>query len=175
MDGKENIDIVVNCTGLGASQLCDAGMYPVRGQTAVVRFRPAPETKRVVLWDGMPTTYVVPRGGRGAEDTYLVGGTLDRGDWEGEPLSEVTADILERVRRVVRGWASDGVEIEVLREQVGLRPGREGGARVEGEEVEVGERVVKVVHEYGHGGAGYQNSIGSSKKVVGIVREMLGG
>jgi hypothetical protein len=46
---------------------------------------------------------------------------------------------------------------------------------VEGEEVEVGERVVKVVHEYGHGGAGYQNSIGSSRKVVGIVREMLGG
>ena len=42
-------------------------------------------------------------------------------------------------------------EFEVLSVQCGLRPAREGGTRVEKEVFEGG---VKVVHSYGHAGAG---------------------
>ena len=41
---------------------------------------------------------------------------MNKGNWDAEPLSEVSAEIVERVRRVIRGWASEGVEREVLRE-----------------------------------------------------------
>ena len=154
-------------------------MFPVRGQTLLVRMTPAPAHPRVTLYDSSPVTYVVPRRetefSEGPSDaTYFVGGTLDRGNWESAPSAEVSAGILERVKEVVRGWASEEVEIEVLREQVGLRPGREGGPRVEGEEVDVGGGKVKVVHQYGHAGAGFQNSIGSSRKAVALVKDMLG-
>ena len=50
-----------------------------------------------------------------------------------------------------------GIEaLDIVRHGVGLRPLREGGPRVEREEVEG----VKVVHNYGHGGDGCEFSIG---------------
>ena len=63
---------------------------------------------------------------------------------------------------------------EVLSVQCGLRPGRRGGVRVEEEVLKgEGERVVRVVHAYGHAGAGYQNSVGSARKVVRLVGESV--
>ena len=32
----------------------------------------------------------------------------------------------------------------------------------------------KVVHAYGHASGGYQNSVGSARMVVGLVKESLG-
>jgi D-amino-acid oxidase len=55
--------------------------------------------------------------------------------------------------------------------QCGLRPGRKGGPRVEQEVLDGGR--VRVVHAYGHAGAGYQNSVGSARKVVGLVGESV--
>lgn len=43
----------------------------------------------------------------------------------------------------------------VISQQVGLRPSRTGGVRVETEKVNAeGLEVVDVVHSYGHGGSG---------------------
>jgi D-amino-acid oxidase len=36
-----------------------------------------------------------------------------------------------------------------------------------------GGRVARVVHSYGHAGAGYQNSVGSARKVVRLVGESV--
>ena len=47
-------------------------------------------------------------------------------------------------------FAQDGL-FEVLSVQCGLRPAREGGPRVE---LEVVDGMYKVVHSYGHAGAG---------------------
>ena len=67
-------------------------------------------------------------------------------------------------------------------EQVGLRPARKGGLRVETEEVGVvlrrgneGEKevMVSVVHQYGHTGAGYQNSIGSANKGLELLQKLV--
>ena len=67
---------------------------------------------------------------------------------------------------------TDGKDIEhldVVRHNVGLRPLREGGARLEKERIDG----IWTVHNYGHGGYGYQSSYGCAKEVVGLVEEAL--
>lgn len=59
--------------------------------------------------------------------------------------------------------------LSIIRHGVGLRPVREGGPRVEREDV----KGVTVVHCYGHGGAGYQASWGSCFEAVRLVGEGL--
>jgi D-amino-acid oxidase len=51
----------------------------------------------------------------------------------------------------------------VLGERVGLRPARRGGPRVEAEDLPGGGRVV---HAYGHGGAGMTLSWGCADEVT---------
>lgn len=72
-----------------------------------------------------------------------------------------------------RQWAPELLngkgEFEVLGEQVGLRPGRSGGVRCEVEILREEEGEVVVCHAYGHGGAGFQKSIGCAKKVVRLL------
>lgn len=68
---------------------------------------------------------------------------------------------------------TDGKGIEalsIIRHGVGLRPVREEGPRVEREIIEG----IRVVHQYGHGGFGYQSSYGSAKAAVMLVEECLG-
>lgn len=63
-----------------------------------------------------------------------------------------------------------GIEgLDVIRHAVGLRPLREGGPRVEKEKIEG----TWVVHNYGHGGFGYQASYGSAEAAVKLVEEAL--
>lgn len=168
--------MVVNCTGLGASALChDMEMYPVRGQTLLVRIVPPPKDTRIVLYDSTPATYMVPRIGT---DMYLLGGTNDAHSWEPEPTPSIRESILQRCKAVMKGWISEDAEIEIVSEQVGLRPGRQGGVRVEAERVEIvrgdgSKERVHVVHHYGHAGAGYQNSVGSARQVANLVDEIL--
>lgn len=63
-----------------------------------------------------------------------------------------------------------GIEaLSIVRHGVGLRPVREDGPRVEREKI--GE--VSVVHNYGHGGYGYQTSYGCARKAVDLVEQTL--
>ncbi len=65
--------------------------------------------------------------------------------------------------------AKDEAGLDVIRHNVGLRPGREGGTRLEREVI--GE--LRVVHSYGHGGYGYQSSYGCAMEAVRLVEEAL--
>ncbi len=60
--------------------------------------------------------------------------------------------------------------LSIIRHGVGLRPVREDGPRIEKEQI----RNVWVVHNYGHGGYGYQTSYGTAKAAVKLVEEALG-
>lgn len=63
-----------------------------------------------------------------------------------------------------------GIEdLSVIRHGVGLRPLRDGGPRIEKEKIGRGW----VVHNYGHGGYGYQSSYGCAQDVVKLVEEVL--
>ena len=69
---------------------------------------------------------------------------------DSEVDEETTREILGRAKELAPELVSEDGGFEVLSEQVGFRPSREGGPRVEVEEVE--GKVV--VHAYGHSGAG---------------------
>jgi D-amino-acid oxidase len=144
---------VVNCAGLGARELCaDARLQPVRGQ--VVRVA-QPGLRRFLVDDYGPEgmTYVIPRCG-----DVVLGGTAEEGAEDLRPDPDAAAAILRRA--VVLEPALAGAA--VLGTAVGLRPCRDS-VRLEPELRGPGRRVV---HNYGHGGAGVTLSWGCALEVV---------
>lgn len=163
--GRSKPTCFVNATGLGAKRLCgDEAMYPIRGQTVLVKGEATSTITRV--GDGY-RAYCIPRPGSG---TTILGGTKEENVWDETPDPAITEQILRhnswQIPELLTG--PDG-GFEVLSVQCGLRPARRGGPRMQRERV--GER--EVVHAYGHAGAGYQNSVGSARMVVRMVRERV--
>lgn len=164
--GRGGVDCFVNATGLGARKVCgDEAMHPIRGQTVLVKGEAIATRTRT----GANYSYCIPRPGSG---TTILGGVKEKGNWNGEVDDQTTRQILEENRNLAPELltGADG-GFEVISVQCGFRPGREGGPRLERESV--GAR--KVVHAYGHGGAGYQQSVGSARLVVRLVTESTGG
>jgi D-amino-acid oxidase len=171
MSGKAQPALFINATGLGSKALVpDDDMYPIWGQTCLVSgLAPGIITKEDLSDPSHPViTYIIPRPGT---NSSVLGGTKYAHQSTAEPDPGIRADILSRCRKLwPEGFDRHG-GIEVLADQVGLRPGRKGGPRVELEVV--GGK--KVVHEYGHAGGGFQNSIGSARKVVELVKNAING
>ncbi|OCL08366.1 FAD dependent oxidoreductase [Glonium stellatum] len=184
-EGRKRVEVAafVNCTGLGARELVkDENVFPIRGQTLLARLpsvaSPVKQQSSLLPPPAIYTredeatpsiTYIIPRPGT---STYVLGGTKQANDWTIAADTATTSEIIKRCRSL---WpALREAEIEVLATQVGFRPGRKGGARVEVEEVQVNGKMKVVVHQYGHGGAGYQNSIGSAEKAVKLIKESIG-
>ncbi|CAZ85389.1 unnamed protein product [Tuber melanosporum] len=141
---------VVNCTGLGAIDLVDPveaeKLFPTRGQTILVRGEV--ETGRLRVGEGY-IAYVIRRPGEGT----ILGGCKVDGDWNAEVDKELSKSIVERCKILAPELLVDG-EFEVISEQVGRRPSRKGGPRIEVEWKEVeGRRFI--CHHYGHSGAGW--------------------
>lgn len=63
---------------------------------------------------------------------------------------------------------------EILAVFTGLRPSREGGARVEKEEFLVAGHKCPLVHNYGAGGTGFQAGFGMALESVAMVEDVLG-
>ncbi|KAF5340298.1 hypothetical protein D9611_007863 [Ephemerocybe angulata] len=176
---------VLNCTGLGARFLGgveDKSVYPLRGQTVLVR-APWVRFGRTLYVDGTGAfTYIIPR----RSGDVVVGGTRGRDDWHAEPRPETTRDILERGLalcpelapaevRAQRAPVVEDVLPIIAGEGCGLRPCREGGVRIETEWTEgVGKRgKVPVIHNYGHGGAGFQASWATADIALQLLEEAL--
>jgi len=167
------ISAFVNATGISALKLVpDPNIYPVRGQTVTV----AGEANHITTIDALsanptptstPIMYILPRP---HSNTTILGGTKQIGDWTAEPDPQTTVEILGRAKEWAPELLNEKGEFEVLSVQVGLRPGRKGGARVEIENLDG----VTVCHAYGHAGAGYQNSVGSANKVVKLLEKHFG-
>jgi D-amino-acid oxidase len=155
-DAAPGADIVVNCAGLGARELAQDGeLVPVRGQVVVV------EQVGLTEWllaqsDPAALTYVVPR-----ERTAVLGGTADVGS-ESTDVDEQTAQAI--VRRSIELVPELG-QARVLGHAAGLRPAR-SAVRLEAGRLPSGQRVV---HDYGHGGAGVTLSYGCAQDVVALV------
>jgi D-amino-acid oxidase len=90
----------------------------------------------------------------------VVGGTDDEGEWDRRPDPEVARLILERAVALLPALA----KAKVIGHRVGLRPARPT-VRLEAEESE-GRRLV---HCYGHGGAGVTLSWGCADEVALLV------
>jgi D-amino-acid oxidase len=145
--------VVVNATGLGARRTAlDLSVTPVRGQVVYV------EQVGLDRWwlDGSGPVYVVPR-----SRDVVVGGTDEEGEWDRRAAPDVTARILARATELVPELAG----ARVIGHRVGLRPARPA-VRLEVEQL----GATRVVHCYGHGGAGVTLSWGCADDVARLVR-----
>jgi D-amino-acid oxidase len=143
-------DIVINCTGLGARDLCnDQNVIPVRGQVALIETLP----DFPIYLDNEKPLYIVPR-----KDAMIVGGTYEENIFdeatEPETIEKILCNAYEvfpqlKKQKIIGSWA-------------GLRPYRPV-VRVEREE--------KIIHNYGHGGSGFTLSFGCAEEVVRLVEE----
>ena len=79
-------------------------------------------------------TYIIPRPGTGSTDTALLGGTHQVGDWDTSLHMDVAQQIFERCAEIAPSLKDSRVT-KILKHQAGIRPAREGGARVEAEVV----------------------------------------
>jgi D-amino-acid oxidase len=150
----DGVDVVVNCTGLGARNLVgDTELRAVRGQVVLV------EQFGLQRWtldetDPLNLTYVVPR-----RDTVVVGGTAVDGDEDCAVRPDVAEAILRRAGELVPELA----RARVLAHRVGLRPGRSTVR------LEVDADDTRTVHCYGHGGAGVTLAYGCAEDVVRLL------
>ncbi|KAI0037134.1 nucleotide-binding domain-containing protein [Vararia minispora EC-137] len=172
-----SVDAIVNCTGLGARCLGgveDSEMYPQRGQTVIIYAPWIKEGRSLVAKEGS-RTYIIPRRG----GNLVLGGTRVADDWYPVPRPETKVDILQRALdfypeiappniRAVRKPTIDDLIPLIVDEGCGLRPSRKGGIRLETEWMGV-----PVIHNYGHGGYGFQTSWGSATAALELVKEAL--
>lgn len=149
---------VVNCTGLGARELVpDTGMRPVRGQLVMV------ENPGIEEWftEADPaagaTTYFFPQPGR-----LVLGGTAGTDDWSTVPDPRTAEEIVARCARV----RPEIARARIIGHRVGLRPARDAGVRIEAEPLPGGGRLV---HNYGHGGAGVTVALGCAEATARLV------
>lgn len=147
----------------------DKSVIPARGQIVVVRNDPGVMLTISGTDDGDDEVcYIMQRAAGGGT---ILGGTYQKGNWESQPDPNQALRIMKRAVEICPALTGGkGVEaLSVIRHGVGLRPLREGGVRLETEKV--GENWV--VHNYGHGGWGYQGSYGCADGVVELVDEAL--
>jgi len=150
--------IVINCTGCGAREFCaDGEVFPIRGQ--IVRVAQPVSTKAILLLDRESDhILVVPR-----TSDCVLGGTAESGNWSTEPNLETASQIVSNCQRLLPELRS----CKVLDHRVGLRPGRKE-VRLELEKV---SSSCAVVHNYGHGGAGFTLSWGCAAEVCNLIHE----
>jgi D-amino-acid oxidase len=144
-------DAVVNCAGLGARELArDGSLTAVRGQ--VVRVT-APGVAEWLLDQSDPRdlVYVVPR-----ERDVVLGGTAQEGDEDPRPDPATTEAIRARCAALLPALR----DAPVVAVAVGLRPARPA-VRLEAEG--------RVVHCYGHGGAGVTLAWGCAGEVAALL------
>ena len=150
-DVDTKFDLVINCAGIGARELVhDADLEPHRGQVAIV---PRIEgLSCAIVCDDAPLMYAIPR-----TNDCVFGGTNELSD-------NLTADPTTTSRIVAECSRVLNIDkLPVLAERVGLRPFRRSGVRLEHDQLRDGRTVI---HNYGHGGAGFTLSWGCAREVL---------
>jgi D-amino-acid oxidase len=151
-DVDDEFVLVINCSGMGARELVhDVDLEPHRGQVAIV---PKIDLGCAIVCDEPPLMYAIPR-----TNDCVFGGTNELSD-DRDIDPAVTSRIVAECSRVL-----EISNPQILAERVGLRPFRKSGVRLERDRLRDGRTVI---HNYGHGGAGFTLSWGCAREVVNL-------
>lgn len=152
----ETVDVapvVVNCTGMGARDLVpDPDLIPNRGQLVVVENPGITEFFSEDTGRSPDLLHFYPQG-----ETLVLGGTAQPGEWNPEPDPDTAAAIVTRCAEVEPRLRN----ARVIEHRVGLRPTRPY-IRVEENRIDR----TKMIHSYGHGGAGVTLSWGCALEIA---------
>jgi len=185
--------ILVNASSLGSRSIIgveDTKLYPIRGQAILVQ-SPGLHEFLAAQGDDHSTqggeVYIIPRPGATYPNTALLGGTFQPGIWDTSLDMGTAQHIFESCAQLAPSL-KDSNETKILRHQVGLRPAREDGARLEAEVIEFPlvrthnlapwsleaseSGSMHVVHAYGFGAGGYQASWGAAADVLTLVKSL---
>jgi D-amino-acid oxidase len=167
-------DGVVNCTGLGAKELCgDSKLVGARGillhfdRATTMRTYKGPSdtplTRDTAIFaeDGPWGTetepcYLIPRG-----NTLVVGGSY----LEGDGREGMTAKERERLLENATLLGIDVKASPPVGEWTGFRPARP----ITKCEIDASITDVKLVHSYGHGGSGWTVNVGVAKETADLL------
>jgi glycine/D-amino acid oxidase-like deaminating enzyme len=178
-------DAILNCTGLASTDLAnDPSCYPIRGALLRVRNNGTafPKLDHALTCTPDPVhnrsdiVFLVPRN----DDVLLIGGIVE----PHETSLDLTLDspVIRRMRARCEAFLPDLKHAELDEEYPlaqGLRPFRQRNIRVERElrvhdtDAKGRSGVSRIVHSYGHGGAGWSLCFGCAGDVLALVEEAL--
>ncbi|KAI1195269.1 nucleotide-binding domain-containing protein [Nemania serpens] len=171
-------DVIVNCTGLQSSTLAgDRSVYPIRGGlirvindgTVFPKLNAALTITADAAQSSNEIVFLVPRN----DNILLIGGITEPHKWNLDLTLEspIIRRMRERCDNFLPGLKDAALDADYPLAQ-GLRPFRGSNVRVEREFRRTGSRIV---HSYGHGGAGWSLSFGCAQDVAVLVEETLAG
>ncbi|KAJ2995369.1 hypothetical protein NUW58_g1288 [Xylaria curta] len=173
-----NADVIVNCAGLQSYTLADdKTVYPIRGGlirvindgTDFPKVNAALTITADAAHSSNEIVFLVPRN----DNILLIGGITEAHKWDLDLTldSPIIRRMRERCESFLPGLKDARLDQDYPLSQ-GLRPFRGSNVRVERE---LRRRGSRVVHSYGHGGAGWSLSFGCAQDVAGLVEETLAG
>lgn len=184
---KYDADVIINATGLAAMELAgDTSSYPIRGGLLRVindgsdfpKVDHALTIAAGTFHDKSEIVFIVPRN----DNILLIGGITEPN--EHQLLLTLDSPIIKRMQArceaFLPGLKKARLDPEYPLAQ-GLRPFRQRNVRVE-RELRSHESPVKgkgstapsrIIHTYGHGGAGWSLSFGCAGDVLALVEEAL--
>lgn len=161
LDELDEFEFIINCTGLGAKILFqDKELYPIQGQVVCVSSDNSIKGMATDFHFGKNSeemAYIIPR-----KDGIILGGSARLGKNSKKTDHKLTKRIIDYNSE----YEQKLLEMSVLETRVGLRPGR-SEIRLEK------DPNLPIIHNYGHGGAGYTLSWGCAHSVLDLVRESL--
>jgi D-amino-acid oxidase len=155
--------VIVNCAGIDGPRFSRNDQSPMHPGRGVVVLGRTSQTFAFLDADDQESgrlTYIVPRPLSGA---CVIGGS-DTRDWSECATEHEIAEIIARCNAV-----DPTLVVENPNGIVGLRPHREHGVRLERELIDGRP----VIHNYGHGGAGFTVSWGCAEDAAGLVEEAV--
>lgn len=153
--GMAQARVVVNCSGMGARELAaDPDLAPIRGQVVVVENPGITEFFSEDTGQSPELTHIYPMG-----RTAVLGGTAEIGRSDRLPDREAAEGIVRRCAEIEPGLLGAAV----VAHRVGLRPTRPSIR------VETAATDRRLIHNYGHGGAGVTLSWGCAAEVAALL------
>mmetsp|Transcript_1756 Transcript_1756/g.2147 ORF Transcript_1756/g.2147 Transcript_1756/m.2147 type:complete len:401 (-) Transcript_1756:26-1228(-) len=177
VEDAENLkcDAIINCTGLGAANICkDPALIGGRGvllhyDRSCAR-RETGSSDQELMRDAAILTeegkwgsrtdpsYIIPRG-----DVFVVGGTYKEEDYE----QGIRNEERKKIKQNAWDWGIDTERVDPIGEWTGFRPCRPN-VRLEVDSTN-SSADMKVVHSYGAGGSGWTIFAGIAKRSVDLL------